>query len=286
MRLVMHAPGRFLLPVVLGLLVLLLLVPTPAAADDALGLPMPVLAQEDVSWTNVGSDVRFQLRFRNPEVMMSEMVSGEIRSQEYGAFVPDYGPIGTFDVPPIPPESFFDVFVDVPRSQLPESALEIHPGPLAPQGFFSVAQVDTCPPDDHWDGNVDVFWIGSGGMGQTWAHHGTLHVCPGQGNSYIHVVTNCAAFAPWAIVGVCPGFSVTLVNEDLTAAPNPVPPGWTGHICVSAAGNVPIGTQCCFAVNFTCLGVMVPVNLCATACPCEPVPVEPTTWGRIKAKVN
>jgi len=254
--------------------VLLFFLPASATADVA-------LVPEDISWTSVGPDVRFQLRFRNPDPAASEVVSGEIHSQEYGAFAPRYGLIGAFDVPPIPPDSFFDVFVDVPRSQLPESALETLPVP-AP-GAFRVAQVDTCPPDDHWDGNVDVFWSGPGGMGQTFAHHGTLHVCPGAGASYIHTVTGCAGPASWVVAGLCPGFAATLVNEDFTPAPNPVPPGWTGHICVTAAASVPLGTTCCFSVTFTCFGVPVPVNLCVTACQWSPTPVVPSTWGRIKA---
>jgi len=35
-------------------------------------------------------------------------------SQEFGAFLPTYGPIGNFDVPPIQPSSFFDVFFECP----------------------------------------------------------------------------------------------------------------------------------------------------------------------------
>jgi hypothetical protein len=106
--------------------------------------------------------------------------SGEIHSQEYGALLPHYDLIATFDTPPIPPESFFDVYFEIPMSELPV--------------------------------------------------------------------------------------------------------GWSGYILVTAANTVPVGTVCCFAVNFTCLNQTVTVNLCATACDCSGVETESRSWGNIKVQ--
>jgi hypothetical protein len=244
----------------------------------ALGLSSPVVADivlnpEDISWTTEAGIVTFQLHFTNPDQAPTLDASGELFSQEYGAFLPDLGTIGTFDIPPIPPESFFDVFMEIPLDQLPPSASEILPW---------VKSQEHCPPDYHWDGNVDVIWAGPGGQGQVQGHYGTLQACPGYGASCIHVVTACAGNATWAIVGGCAGFTVSLLNEDMTPAPNPVPPGWSGHICVTADASVPLGTTCCIAVNFTCGGVTIPVNLCVDACDCGPISTDPTTWGYLK----
>lgn len=250
-------------------LLVLALAAMPAAADL-------VLNQEDIAWTTESGIVTFHLRFYNPDPTVSMLETGEMFAQDFGAFVPDLSPIGTFDIPPIEPESFFDVFFEIPLSQLPPSAHEVLP-------WQPGKDLLPCPPDWHWDGNVDVIWTGPGGGGMTQAHYGTLQVCPGQGGSYIHVVTNCAGWAAWAVVGLCAGFNATLVNEDLSPAPNPVPPMWSGFIAVTAAAWVPVNTQCCFAVNFTCGGVTIPVNLCVVTCDCGPVLNEVESWGSIKA---
>ena len=246
-----------------------ILAATPAVADL-------ILTQDNVTWTTTSGIVTFHLRFFNPDQTLSTPTFGELRSQPYGAFVDNLGLIGVFDIPPIEPESFFDVFFEIPLSQLPPSAAEMLP-------FTKDAADFDCFPDWHWDGNVDVIWGGPHGGGMVNAHHGTLQVCAGQGGSYIHIVTNCPGFLWWNVVGLCAGFTATLVNEDLTAAGNPLAPGWTGHIAVSAAATTPVGTVCCFAINFNCGGVVVPVNLCATVCDCAPVGTELSPWGSIKA---
>ena len=251
------------------------------AFTGATAPPDPELAE--ASWTTDMDLVTFHLVFHNPDPDTPSLpVSGSVFSQEFGVFLPDQGLIDEFDIPPIPPESFFDVFFEVPLSGLPPTAGEILPGngPLAP-GVHGVAQ-PLCPPDDHWDGNVDIFWGVPGALAQVLAHYGTLQVGPGVGNSYIHVVTNCAFPATWTITGLCAGFSATLVNEDLSPAPNPVPAGWTGHICVSAAASVPVGSTCCFKVNFNCGGIPGVIDLCVEVCDWT-TPVEPVTWGRIKS---
>ncbi len=222
--------------------------------------PNPTLALVD--WVNVGSDVRFHQRWENRDPTQTSLpVSGNMMSQEFGVFLPDFGPIGSFDVPPMQPNSFFDVFFDVPLADLPPEPQEELPGGGPSPGGLP------CPPSTQWNGNVDVIWSGPGGAGQIGKHYGDLLICPGAPPSYIHVrSTNCPVGAPWAINGLCPGFNATLVNEDKTPAPNPVPPGWTGWICVSAAATTPVGVNCCFTVDFLCNGSPAVIDLCAITC--------------------
>jgi len=255
----------------------LMLAAAPCLADVELAL---------VEWsTDAETDVtQFHLQFYNPDPQSPSLeVSGVVYAQEFGVFLPDLNIIEEYDIPPIPPDSFFDVFFDVPNDQLPPSAGEILPGmgPLAP-GVHGVAVQAPCPPDVHWDGNVDIIWNGPGGTGQVMAHLGTLYVGPGVGISYIHVVTGCTMPATWTITGVCAGFTAFLVNEDFTPAPNPVPPGWSGHLGVTAAASTPVGTQCCFNLNFTCGTAPATIRLCVDVCDWSTA-VEPVTWGHIKS---
>lgn len=251
---------------------LALLPPLTAAAEGQLEV-------SEVGWETQGNLVSFHVQFHNAGTTPTEPAAGEIRPQEYGAFVPVIGTIGSFDVPPIEPESFFDVFFTVPLASLPPSAVKTTP--------WDKSAAAVCGPDDHWDGNVDIIWaFGGGGGGHVNAHFGHLLVCPGFGNSFIHVVTGCPGWIAWAFQGVCAGWTVSLLNEDRTPAPQPLPPGWTGWIGVSVNASVPVGTICCFALNLTCNNVTVPVRLCAEACDCSPVPVEPTTWGAVKSLYN
>jgi hypothetical protein len=258
---------KLLLPTCFLFVTLITLTLPPTAVADI------TLERENISWTSDETTVTFQLTFYNPDASTSDWVSGELYAQEYGAFLSGT-PVGTFDIPPIPPESFFDVFMEVPRVDLPPSA-----GEITPWGTGKAVQI--CSPNWHWDGNVDVIWAGAGGAGQVQAHYGTLQACPGAGGSYIHVVTNCVGPATWTVTGLCAGFNMNLVNEDFSPAPNPVPAGWTGHIAVTANISVPFGTTCCFAVNFTCGGVTVPVQLCVDACDCS-LEAESSTWGKVK----
>jgi hypothetical protein len=232
----------------------------------------PVLPPE-VNWEMAGGGtVRFHLHFSNPDPFEPTLpVSGEIHSQTFGVFLPDYGLIGSFNLPAIDANSFFDVFIDVPLSQLP-------PKPPNPN-LGSRAEVE-CPPP-MWVGNVDVFWSGPGGTGQMNYHAGDIGVCPGGALSCIHVVTGCMDNLTWAINNPCPGWTVVLENEDHTLAPASLPPNWTGWMCVQADVSVPIGGSCCFSVDFWCNFVKATVNLCAYACPCE-TPVDQKTWGGIK----
>jgi hypothetical protein len=231
----------------------------------------------EISWQMVGTDVvRFQLHFHNADPLEPTLgVSGSIHSQEFGAFLPNFGQIGVFVVPPMEPESFFDVFFEVPLSSLPPSPIGVGGG-----GGLRAALADPCPPPI-WAGNVDVNWFGPGGAGQINIHYVNIGVCPGGLPGCLHVVTMCPGNTTWALVVNCPGWTVTLLNEDNTPAPAVLPPNWTGWICVSANANVPVGGQCCFSLNLICAGVTAKIDVCAFACEC-PVKVEQGTWGRIK----
>jgi hypothetical protein len=229
----------------------------------------------EINWQMIGPDVvRFQLHFTNPSHTEPTLpIQGEMHSQEFGAFLPDYGLIGTFNVPEMVPDSFFDVFFDVPLSSLPGHT-------SLPSGATRATVVEPCPPMI-WVGNVDVNWWGPGGVGQVNKHYGDIGVCPGGPPSCLHVITMCATPMPWAFVINCPGWNVTLENEDHTPAPAILPPGWTGWMCITANANVPVGGQCCFTLNLTCNGVLAKIDVCAFACLC-PTSTGQGTWGHIK----
>lgn len=246
-----------------------------------------------VDWETIGENVRFHVQFHNNDPNSpSEMVSGLMSSQPFGAFLPNAGPIGTFEVPPMAVDSFFDVFFELPAVQLPPSAATIMPsggptGTTAP-GILTLAQ-PVCPPPTFWNGNVDIFWTPPG-TGSVNYHFGQLLICPGAGNSYIHVIMDCQdpAGISWNMSGLCPGWSATLVSDDGNfqpgaPAPNPIPAGFfDGWICVSADASVLPGSTCNPALNLQCGDEPAVINVAAEACDCDPVPTEPTTWGKVK----
>lgn len=241
--------------------------------------------QADVELTEAGwqtlsatGTVQFHLRWHNPSLTESSLlVTGEAWAQQYGAFLPNESLIGPFQVPPMMPDSFFDVFFEVPLSALPPSATETYAS--KPSGGLPGIP---CPPGDHWDGNIDILWGGPGGQGHVNYHIGQIMVCPGLGTSLLHMIVGCPQAAGWVINGVCPGWTVTLRNENQTLAPNPLPANWTGWIAISAGAGVPIGSVCCFNIVFTCGVQTATVQLCATACQCPTVGVERGTWGTVK----
>ncbi len=263
-----------------------------------LGLPALSSADVEVSqvdWETIGQSVRFHVQFHNPDPgAPSSAVSGMMSSQPFGAFVPNSGPIGTFDVPELAADSFFDVFFDAALSSLPPSAATILPGGGPGGGAGGTAPgitglADVCPAPTFWNGNVDIFWTPPG-TGSVNYHFGQLLICPGAGNSYVHVIMDCQDPAGifWNINGLCPGWSATLVSDDGNfapglPAPNPIPPGFfDGWICISADPSVVTGSSCNPALNLQCGTEPAVINVSAEACDWSSVPVEPTTWGRVK----
>src|SRR5439155_17904317 len=123
-----------------------------------------------------------------------------------------------FEVPPVSPNSFFDVFFDVCQANLPDLPLKFAPGSQSSQVAaatkFPSAVASTCTADPHNDGNVDITWKeGSTVTGDVHKHIASLLVCPGHGFSLIGLEVGClSSTEPWAVTVACPGFSATLVN--------------------------------------------------------------------------
>lgn len=262
----------------------ILAIGSPARAGEILPLRLDI-----VNWQTVVGPIpciRFHARFSNPDALnTSGPVSGEMHTQPFGAFVPNGQLIGTFDVPPMQPSSFFDVFIDVPLTDLPPSAERILPG----TGAGGLEPAAACPPDNFWAGNVNVNWSGAGGTGQANVHNGTLQICPGAAPSYIHVVTDCQdpAGITWSFGSLCPGWSAALVLNSNFApgdpAPNPIPPGFfDGWICISADASVTVGANCNVVLSLNCGNQPATISLLAEACDWQATPVRPSTWGEVK----
>ncbi len=258
-----------------------------------------VLSPTAIDWLPVSgtTDIKFHIRWQNLDNdAMSPPISGSMSSQEFGVFLPDAGQIGQFNVPPLQPSSFFDVFFEVPLSSLPPAPQKLIggsggvPALAASMRHRGPATLSDCPPDTNWAGNVDIQWSGSGQSGQVNRHYADLLTCAGGAPSYIHFrPSNCTSPMPWSLVGVCPGFTVTLVNENLTPAPNPVPVGWSGFISITAAGSVPSGASCCFGVVFQCNGATATINICSTACQCggsHPPTLSSVDWTNTGSTVH
>lgn len=265
---------------VLAVFACLLVASVPASAD---------VEVTEASWQLNNGTVEFHVRFHNPDPNTSGAVSGEAWSQEFGAFLPNIAQLHTFDVPPLPPDAFFDVFFEVEIADLPPSAEIISPD--ANGGSLRIGDVTAqlaCT-NTQWAGNVDVFWQGPGGSGQVQPHMGLIPVCAGAGNSYIHILMDCQdpAGVTWSFTPLCAGWTASLVVDaggvPGGAAPNPIPQGFfDGWICVSAAANTPIGTQCHFDLNVSCGTAPATVNLWAEVCSWLPVGTEESTWGTLK----
>ena len=140
-----------------------------------------------IDWTTSGGVVTFHQHWTNPDPSnSSEPVSGDMNSQEFGVFLPNFGPIGHFDVPPIAPMSFFDVFFDVPLSALPANPAVTVPGGNPAPGT-------PCYTEDHWHGNVNVDWSGPGGSGSVGKHFGEMPLCAGGPPTTLFVETACTS---------------------------------------------------------------------------------------------
>ena len=225
------------------------------------------LSPAGVDWTTIGTNVHFTLHFVNPDPTASLPGTGSLMPAAYGAFAPNSGLSARFDVPAIQAQSFFDVFLDIPLTALPQN-----PPTIVPGGGVG----GPCPPENHWDGNVDILWSGPGYSGEVHKHAGRMKVCPGAGCSLIHVVTNCAVGPTVTFAGLCAGFHAHLVEEDkVTPAPAALPPNWTGYICVDADLGTPIPVTCCLTATFGCAGQTAVVELCVTTCPCQPTGANP-----------
>lgn len=257
----------------------------------------PVAAQglvelHSVQWQLVNGNVEFLLMFHNTDLAeTSGAVSGEIWAQQFGMFLPNISQIGTFDVPALLPDVFFEVDVVVSAASLPPSADIISPDGNGNLVIGEISQL-ACT-NTQWAGNVDIFWAGPGGSGQVQAHVGLIPVCAGAGNSYIHVLMDCQDPAGifWSFNNVCPGWAASLVvdNGGLPGAPapNPIPAGmFDGWICVSAQAGTPIGTQCSFSLTGTCGSLPATINLTAEVCSWLPVGTEELNWGPLKQKYN
>ena len=147
--------------------------------------------------------------------------------QRFGVLPPNAGLIGHFDVPPIAPMSFFDVFFgDVParRSAAQPGAADsrqpaagrlavLHGGSLARERRRHLS--------------------GTGGSGTVNRHFGEMPLCPGAGPTNLFVETGCTP-VPWARRGASRGCAPASRPRCSTPtsrrAPNPVPAGWVGLI--------------------------------------------------------
>jgi hypothetical protein len=245
----------------------------------------------DATWETVGSDVQFTLTFQNDDPLnTSPQGTGQLSSQEFGAFLDNFGLICNFVLPPLPPLTLFDVICTVPLSSLPPSATVLLPGGGGPSPPRASSQ-SGCPPNFFWAGNIDVIWTAGTSGGQVQVHMANLDVCPGGGPTYIHVIFDCPdpAGISWNFSGVCANWTATLNVSGATGlpggpAPNPIPPGlFDGWICVSANASVPVGVTCHFDLNLTCGIQPATINLWARTCDWSSVPVEESTWGKVKA---
>ena len=267
-------------------------VPTKATNDQGLRL-------DHIDWVTIDGIVSFHLLFANHGPDDSDPQLGGLGALPFGAFLDRDGahPVGTFELPSLPVGATHELQLEEVFDALPPTACEILPGQNNNRagGELSTQQVGDCPVDDHWDGNVDVFWTpppGGSGGGQVFAHFGTLQVCPGAGASYIHVVMDCQdpVGVTWNFSGLCPGWAASLVVDDGTGhpgapAPNPIPGGtfFDGWICVSATNTVLIGDACHFTLDLSCGSQPTQITMWTTACDWTgPVPTEDKTWGEIK----
>jgi hypothetical protein len=216
----------------------------------------------------------------NNDEVPSDPVSGTLRPQPFGAFVdtPD-DLICTFEVPSLPGGGKYTVNCEIPFDLLPKDAKRLLPW----QGETG------CDPDNFWAGGVEAAWTGDGD-GIEFVHRGTLQVCPRVGPSYIRILVDCPESAGWFFdTKACGGgFSTDLMDFNLNEAPNPLPPGeFHGWISVDTDTEVPFGETCPFSLFMTCGDITREIHVTAVTCDCDRVvPVEESTWGRIKQQMS
>ena len=175
-----------------------------------------------VNWVPVpsptgGTNIRFHARFENPDDdSPSSAVSGQMFSQDFGVFLPDYGHDRLVQRAAAPAlELLRRVPRDPARSASAAAGEDLRqrgggaPMHTAAAGKPPVTNFD-CPPDTNWAGNVDIQWTGPGQGGQVNKHYGDLLTCAGGAPSYIHFrPSNCPAPMPWTIIGPVPGLSAS-----------------------------------------------------------------------------
>ncbi|MGD8394957.1 MAG: hypothetical protein PVF43_05740 [Candidatus Eiseniibacteriota bacterium] len=259
-----------------------------------LALRATAIQLEDVTWETFGDNVQFTVVFENIEPVPSEPIAGQIDAQPFGAFVDSVSLVCDFEAPSVPPGDTYTVICTVPLGELPDVPEQVIPDGTYGSGSSSFlpppAETDRvrlqtgCAPSDYWSGGLGVTWTGDGG-GEEDFYRAALPVCSGVVPSYIQVLMDCPSSeqVSWSFSGLCPGWSATLVNEQFEAAPNPLPAGsWIGWIRVDAIG-LPIGEVCTFTMDTLCGSFPEESVVTVETCDCEPlVPVESSTWGRIK----
>jgi hypothetical protein len=251
---------------------------------------------EDLTWENFngpgGPAVEFRLTFINPDAAPSEPLEGTVNAQDFGAFLPDGILICEFSVPPLAQNETHVVVCQIELADLPPvpprqdeagNFLVVPGGPPPPPGVPGTLVFD-CPVTDFWAGGVDVIWTGDGG-GQVIVHRGMLPVCSVPGSvSYIRLDMDCnqGGGVGWSFSDVCAGWTANLVNEFFFQAPNPLPSGpWTGWIEVTS--TQPLGAVCDFDLDLACGAGTAEINVTGQICDCDrAVPLEATSWGRIK----
>src|SRR5262249_26525301 len=95
-----------------------LCVPTCQCDRASGGSPTP----SGIDWSLVpgANRVRFHIRWTNPNGNTpTQPISGDMKSQPFGVFLPDFGPIGHFDIPALGPNVVFDSFFALPLASLP-----------------------------------------------------------------------------------------------------------------------------------------------------------------------
>jgi hypothetical protein len=244
-----------------------------------LGARALAVGVDEVTWETFGTNVQFTIIFVNTGSTPSEPISGEVNAQRFGAFLPNEGFICDLSVPSLQPGETFTIVCEAePGTDIPLSAEKILP--------WELDSVGDCPPDDFWAGNVEIAWVGDGG-GNVDVHQGTLQMCPGAGNSCIRVRIACPEAASWMFSEACAGWTFTLVDENFEPAPNPLPPGqFDGWICVQGDPADPVGLSCSYELQVTCGGETAIVSIVSEVCDCLALPVEPSTWGRIKSLIG
>lgn len=232
--------------------------------------------QVTADWATQGSYVHFHLKFTNTGSVASNYSQVLVDSKEFGAFAnltgSDSGRLENIGLPEIAPGNSYDYSFDAVLSLLHKT--------------FEIPDNAACPPSTYWDGGIEVQSDVHSTI-DSWISIGDLQACPGAGPSFIHVRSGGNGTGPsWNLGASTAGWNAALVNEDFSQAANPLPPGWTGYISVTALPGVTIGSTCVTHITCFLSAYASPqtIDLTTTACECSlPTPVVASTWATIKA---